>query len=100
MYQMNDEQAQKSTTNDSGGGDHNLSCTTNGNGSLPHSEDVKHRTEIVTRRIQELWSMMQEMTSNDVFVPGAERIRVAVTELTSLFPTVWHNLAFQPSILY
>lgn len=88
MYQMNDEQAQKSKTDETGGKHTSASTTTNGNGPLPHSDDVKHRTEIVTRRIQELWSVMQEMTSNDVFVPGAERIRTAVTELTSLFPAV------------
>lgn len=92
MYQMNDEQAQKSAAaaaaaaNDEAGGDH--TTATNGFGPLPHSDDVKHRTEVVTRRIQELWSVMQEMTSNDVFVPGADRIRVAVSELTALFPAV------------
>lgn len=85
MYQMNDEQAQKSTaTTDESSANH----TTNGCGPLPHSDDVKHRTEVVTRRIQELWSVMQEMTSSDVFVPGAERVRLAVSELTSLFPAV------------
>lgn len=99
MYQMNDEQAQKSKTGVTGGVDHtsaaasSSSATTNGSGPLPHSDDVKHRTEIVTRRIQELWSVMQEMTSNDVFVPGAERIRVAVAELTALFPAVIHFLS-------
>lgn len=89
MYQMNDEQTKK-LASDATGVDHTASSTTtNGSsGPLPHSDDVKHRTEVVTRRIQELWSVMQEMTSNDVFVPGAERIRVAVTELTALFPTV------------
>lgn len=63
-------------------------ATTNGVNSLPHSDEVKHRTEIVTRRIQELWSLMQEMTSNNAFIPGAERIRIAVTELTAIFPAV------------
>lgn len=105
MYQMNDEQAQKSAvaaaagaagTNNETGGDHTM--TTNGFGPLPHSDDVKHRTEIVTRRIQELWSVMQEMTSNDVFVPGADRIRMAVTELTALFPAVIHSLLLIESI--
>lgn len=97
MYQMNDEQAQKSAAaaaaNDEAGGDH--TTATNGFGPLPHSDDVKHRTEVVTRRIQELWSVMQEMTSNDVFVPGADRIRVAVSELTALFPAVTHSLYFR-----
>lgn len=84
MYQMIDGQSQQID------GEHNIDYTTvSTNGStLPHSDEVKHRTEIVTRRIQELWSVMQEMTANDVFVPGAERIRIAVSELTAIFPTV------------
>lgn len=90
MYQMNNDQMQQmdnatdcvTATNTT-----TTTATTNGT-NLPHSDEVKHRTEIVTRRIQELWSVMQEMTSNDVFVPGAERIRIAVLELTSIFPTV------------
>lgn len=75
MYQMIDAQTAPN-------------ATTNGHSTLPRSEDVKHQTEIVTRRIQELWQVMQEHSSKDAFVPGAERIRVAVIELTSLFPTV------------
>lgn len=84
MYQMIDGQIQQSD------GERTIdyaSVSTNGS-TLPHSDEVKHRTEIVTRRIQELWSVMQEMTANDVFVPGAERIRIAVSELTAIFPTV------------
>lgn len=81
MYQMIDGQTHQTDTNN----DHTI--TTNGN-LLPPSDEVKHRTEVVTRRIQELWSVMQEMTANDVFVPGAERIRHAVSELTAIFPTV------------
>lgn len=96
MYQMNEEEAQKSATAEETGADHSTaaSATTNGCGPLPHSEDVKHRTEVVTRRIQELWSVMQEMTSNDVFVPGADRIRAAVAELTALFPAVKTHFFF------
>lgn len=81
MYQMIDGQPQpQPQTSDA-------TAMTNGS-TLPHSDDVKHRTEVVTRRIQELWSVMQEMTAKDVFVPGAERIRVAVSELTAIFPAV------------
>lgn len=79
MYQVIDGQMQSN-------------CSTNGVG-LPRSENVKQQTEIVTRRIQELWQVMQEQSSKDAFVPGAERIRIAVIELTSLFPTVTPNLA-------
>lgn len=82
MYQMGDGQGQQPDATGE-----QTSATTNGI-TLPHSDEVKHRTEIVTRRIQELWSVMQEMSANDVFVPGAERIRTAVTELTTIFPVV------------
>lgn len=85
MYQMIDGQIQQ-PTEENGKTDY-MPPTTNGT-TLPHSEDVKLRTEIVTRRIQELWSLMQEMTSNDAFIPGAERIRIAVAELTAIFPVV------------
>lgn len=85
MYQMIDGQAAQQS--DGGTAVDYTSAATNGT-SLPHSDEVKHRTEVVTRRIQELWSVMQEMTANDVYVPGAERIRVAVSDLTAIFPTV------------
>lgn len=56
--------------------------------TLPLSEEVKHRTDVVTRRIQELWTAMQECAVGDAFVPCAERIRVAVAELSAIFPNV------------
>lgn len=55
---------------------------------LPRTEDVKYHTEIVTRRIQELWSVMQERTSAAVFIPGAEKVALAVADLTALFSMV------------
>lgn len=55
--------------------------------TLPSAEEVKHRTDIVTRRIQELWTAMQDQV-RDAFVPCAERIRVAIEELTAVFPKV------------
>lgn len=60
----------------------------NGTSLLPHADEVKYRTEVVTRRIQELWIVMQEMTSNDAFVPCAERIHFAVADLIAIFPVV------------
>lgn len=54
--------------------------------SLPPSEEVTRRTEQVTRRIQELWKAMQDPKQREAFVPCAERIRVAVAELTAIFP--------------
>ncbi len=59
--------------------------------TLPLSEEVKHRTDLVTRRIQELWSAMQDATLKEAFVPCSERIRVAVAELVAIFPTVISN---------
>ncbi|XP_075220348.1 ARF GTPase-activating protein GIT1 [Lycorma delicatula] len=55
-------------------------------GSMPQSEEVVKRTDQVTKRIQELWSTMQSPDSRHGFVPCAERIRVAVAELTAIFP--------------
>lgn len=57
-----------------------------GTPSLPPSEEVTRRTEQVTRRIQELWMAMQDPKQREAFVPCAERIRVAVAELTAIFP--------------
>ncbi|KAM0730244.1 ARF GTPase-activating protein GIT1 [Formica fusca] len=54
--------------------------------NLPPSEEVTRRTEQVTRRIQELWMAMQDPSQREAFVPCAERIRVAVAELTAIFP--------------
>lgn len=62
--------------------------------TLPLSEEVKHRTDLVTRRIQELWSAMQDVTLKDAFVPCSERIRVAVAELAAIFPTVTFELFY------
>jgi len=56
--------------------------------NLPSSEEVTKRTEQVTKRIQELWMAMQDPSQREAFVPCAERIRVAVAELTAIFPQV------------
>lgn len=76
----------------------NLALPSNGDGSnmsLPRSDEVKYRTEIVTRRIQELWNVMQQdMTAKDAFVPSAERIRMAVADLTAIFPVVSARFVF------
>jgi len=50
---------------------------------MPQSEEVVRRTDQVTKRLQELWTTMQ---SKHALVPCAERIRVAVAELTAIFP--------------
>lgn len=58
--------------------------------TMPLQEEVMLRTDQVTKRIQELWVSMQEqgapVVNRDTFVPCAERIRVAVAELTAIFP--------------
>ncbi|XP_049863652.1 ARF GTPase-activating protein GIT1 isoform X2 [Schistocerca gregaria] len=55
-------------------------------GVMPVSEEVIRRTDQVTKRIQELVVSMQGSAGCDAFVPCAERIRVAVAELTAIFP--------------
>lgn len=65
------------------------SGSSNSNQSLPLVEEVTKRTEVVTRRIQELWLAMQDLGKRDSFVPCSERIRVGIAELIAIFP---HNL--------
>lgn len=55
---------------------------------MPQSEEVVRRTDQVTKRIQELWATMQAPDTRHAFMPCAERIRVAVAELTAIFPQV------------
>ncbi|XP_051164978.1 ARF GTPase-activating protein GIT1 isoform X1 [Leptopilina boulardi] len=52
----------------------------------PPREEVTRRTGQVTKRIQELWMAMQDPSRRETFVPCAEKIRVAVAELTAIFP--------------
>ncbi|PSN45039.1 ARF GTPase-activating protein GIT2 [Blattella germanica] len=54
--------------------------------ALPLTEEVERRTNQVTKRIQELWASMQDLEGRDAFVPCAERIRLAVNELSAIFP--------------
>ncbi|XP_031426348.1 ARF GTPase-activating protein GIT2a isoform X2 [Clupea harengus] len=53
--------------------------------SLPSTEDVIRKTEQITKNIQELLRAAQE-NKHDSFVPCAERIHVAVSEMAALFP--------------
>lgn len=55
---------------------------------LPAGDEVRVRTDTVTRRIQELWTVVQDHGHRDAYVPCAERIRAAIEELTAIFPTV------------
>lgn len=65
------------------------SGSSNSNQSLPLVEEVTKKTEVVTRRIQELWLAMQDLSKKDSFVPCSDRIRVGVVELIAIFP---HNI--------
>lgn len=62
--------------------------SSNSNQALPLVEEVTKRTELVTRRIQELWIAMQDLSKKDSFVPCSERIRVGIAELIAIFPQV------------
>ncbi|XP_057320992.1 ARF GTPase-activating protein GIT1 [Microplitis mediator] len=53
--------------------------------NLPTIDQVTRRTDQVTKGIQELWMAMQDPTNKQVFVPCGEKIRIAVTELTTIF---------------
>lgn len=62
------------------------SSSTSTSSNTPLVEEVTKRTEVVTRRIQELWLAMQDLNQKDSFVPCSERIRVGVAELIAIFP--------------
>ncbi|XP_051515206.1 ARF GTPase-activating protein GIT2a isoform X3 [Myxocyprinus asiaticus] len=53
--------------------------------SLPSTEDVIRKTEQITKNIQELLRAAQE-NKHESFIPCAERIHVAVSEMAALFP--------------
>ncbi|XP_053672601.1 ARF GTPase-activating protein Git [Anopheles nili] len=53
---------------------------------LPSNEEVKCRTNVVARRIKELFAAMQELSQREAFIPCADRIRLAVVDLMALYP--------------
>lgn len=59
---------------------------------MPLFLDVQKRTDVITRRIQELWKEIQDQMpdfkNQDVFVPCAERIHHAIMDLNTIFPAV------------
>jgi hypothetical protein len=72
---------------------------------LPPAEEVIRRTDQVTKRIQELWTSVQDLEGRDTFVPCAEKIRAVVAELSAIFPQVvyinvvlnsTHQVTFMP----
>ncbi|XP_049292992.1 ARF GTPase-activating protein Git [Anopheles funestus] len=58
----------------------------NGGSPLPSFEEVKRRTDVVARRIKDLFAAMKDLSQREAFVPSAERIRLAVIDLMALFP--------------
>lgn len=67
-------------------------ATNNGNSTaasvpMPTVEEVTRRTELVTRRIQELWLAMQDLSKRESFALCAERIRESVNDLLAIFPS-------------
>lgn len=63
-------------------------------GNLPLSEDVVRHTDHVTKCIQELWTNIRSSEACKAFVPGADKIRTAVVELTAIFPHVSKIVCF------
>lgn len=57
----------------------------------PFSEEVKHRTDLVTKRLKEICQALQDVTDKGAFVPCAERLRIAVAELIAIFPMQTSN---------
>lgn len=86
MYQMVD--GKYGSTVGSNSATSSFNGGTGSNISLPRIDDVKMRTDIVTRCIQDLWNVMQDKSAKEVFIPCAERIRAAVADLTAIFPEV------------
>ncbi|XP_035907037.1 ARF GTPase-activating protein GIT1 [Anopheles stephensi] len=70
----------------SGAMDPPASGNVNGTGQLPSFEEVKRRTDLVARRIKDLFAAMKDLSQREAFVPSAERIRLAVIDLMALFP--------------
>lgn len=66
---------------------------------MPLFVDVAKRTDLITRRIQELWKTMQEFPRQpNVFVPCAERLHLAVMDLNSIFPAIIAQEAVKNSL--
>lgn len=63
------------------------SSSTVSNQTMPLVEEVTKRTEVVTRRIQELWIAMQDLSKRESLNPCAERIRESVLDLIAIFPS-------------
>jgi G protein-coupled receptor kinase interactor 2 len=59
--------------------------------TMPLVEEVTKRTEVVTRRIQELWIAMQDLSKRESLGPCAERIRESVIDLIAIFPSSLTN---------
>lgn len=61
---------------------------------MPAPDDVKDKTDTVTKRIQELWAAMVD-NRRELFLPCAVRIRSAVGDLTAIFPQAVMTVKFK-----
>ncbi|XP_076036705.1 ARF GTPase-activating protein GIT1 isoform X2 [Oratosquilla oratoria] len=66
-------------------------------GSQPTQEEVVRKTEMITRRIQELLCNAQE-GRQDAFVPCADQIREAVQDMADIFPKNCSNTGLQGAV--
>lgn len=66
---------------------------------MPLFVDVEKRTDLITRRIQELWKALQEFHRQpNVFVPSAERLHLAIMDLNTIFPAIIAQEAVKNSL--
>lgn len=66
---------------------------------MPLFVDVAKRTDIITRRIQELWKTLQEFPRQpNVFVPCSERLHLSVMDLNTIFPAIIAQEAVKNSL--
>lgn len=66
---------------------------------MPLFFDVEKRTDVITRRIQELWKQMQSDLKNATFVICAERLHMAIMELNTIFPAAIPSEAVRSSLI-
>lgn len=67
---------------------------------MPLFFDVEKRTDVITRRIQELWKQMQGADlKSATFVNSAERLHMAIMDLNTIFPAAIPSEAIRTSLI-
>lgn len=66
---------------------------------MPLFFDVERRTDVITKRIQELWKQMQVDLKTAGFVNAAERLHLAIMELNAIFPQVIPSEPVQSALI-